>query len=312
MTKELGAIKLKESALATIFLVCYYYVDELYGQVAHLVARPGTKPTFTDAEVITLQLVGQMCDFDSEKAWHGYVRRNHLDLFPALISLSRYHRRSKDLMQVTKLIRYRLLDLLGTNQTNWHLMDSVPVPVCVYARAGRNRRFSTDFQVEEDLLYGYCASKKEKIYGFKLHLMVTHQGIPVEYVLAPARHHDVSVAPELVESYRSNIRIGTDKGYVGLHKQLQPSQQVHLVIKPRDNQVSWLSKEEKAFLYKYRSVVETTNSLLSEQFNIQRTRAISARGLMARVATKITSLTLAIFLNFISDEPLLHVKQLIF
>ncbi|MEM9992094.1 MAG: IS982 family transposase [Bacteroidota bacterium] len=312
MSKELGEIKLKDSAMPIVFLVCYYYVDELYTQVAHLVTRRGTKPTFTDAEVITLQLVGQMCDCDSESAWYRHVRKNYLALFPDLISRSRYHRRSKDLMQITNSIRRLLLEVLGTNQVKWHLMDSMPVPVCVYARAGRNDRFSMDFQLDEDLLYGYCASKQESVYGFKLHLMVTHQGIPVEYVLAPARHHDVAVAPELVESYRTNISIGTDKGYVGLHKRLQRPQDVHLVVKPRDNQKSWLSKEEKAFLYKYRSVVETTNSLLTEQFNIQRTRAISARGLMSRVTAKITSLTLAIFLNFISDEPLLHVKELIF
>lgn len=56
-------------------------------------------------------------------------------------------------------------------------MDSLPVPVCVYVRASRNLRFATDFEVDNADLYGYCASKKEDIYGFKLHLLTSTQGI---------------------------------------------------------------------------------------------------------------------------------------
>lgn len=69
-----------------------------------------------------------------------------------------------------------------------------------------------------------------------MHLIINpHQCIPVQYVLAPASHHDVSVAPELLESFRTRISVGTDKGYVGLHKKLQRPQDIHLIVKPRDN-----------------------------------------------------------------------------
>jgi len=89
-------IKLKESNLETFLTVCFYYLDEIYQPIQHLVARPSTKPEFTDIEVITLNVVGQMFT-DSQKAWHRFVKKNYLSLFPKLISRSRYHRRSKNL-----------------------------------------------------------------------------------------------------------------------------------------------------------------------------------------------------------------------
>jgi hypothetical protein len=304
-------IKLKEADLDTFLTVSFYYLDEIYQRVKHLVKRPGPAPLFSDIEVITLNVVGQMFN-DSEKAWHRFIRKNYKYLFPCLISRSRYHRRSKNLQQLTEVMRQILLELLGMHRELWHLMDSMPLPVCVRVRASRNMRFCEDFDIDNKLLYGYCASKKMKIYGFKLHLIVTRQGVPVHYVLAPAAYHDVNVAVDLVETYQPNIIIGSDKGYIGLQKRMQHPENFKLIIPPRDNQENNLSKEEKWFLAKYRKMVETTNSMLSEQFNIQYTRAKSKWGLTNRIIAKITGLTLAIYLNSIMGEPLLNVKELIF
>lgn len=59
-------------------------------------------------------------------------------------------------------------------------------------------------------------------------------------------------------------------------------------------------------------MVETFGSLLTGQFNLQFTRAKSAWGLTSRVISKVTSLTLAAFLNYLLGKPLLHIKELLF
>ncbi len=143
-------------------------------------------------------------------------------------------------------------------------------------------------------------------------MIVTRQGIPAHYVLASAAHHDVKVAVDLVETYRQKIGIGSDKGYIGLEERLQYPDNLRLIIPPRDNQENKLTKGEKWFLAKYRKIVETTNSLLCEQFNIQYTRAKSKWGLTNRIIAKLTGLTLAAYLNYLMDEPLLHIKELVF
>lgn len=74
----------KDLDLENFLTLTYYLVDELYQTLKHLVDRPGPSPLFSDSEVICLNLVGQMA-FDSEKAWHGYVKKNYNHLFPKLL-----------------------------------------------------------------------------------------------------------------------------------------------------------------------------------------------------------------------------------
>jgi hypothetical protein len=157
---------LKELNLEDFLKLCYYVVDEVHKQVKESLPRSGPSPSFSDSEVICLNLVGQML-CDSEKAWHKLVKKNYLSLFPKLLERSRYHRRCKDLQQITELIRVHFLYFMENHLQEWFIMDSMPIPVCIYVRALRNLRFATDFQIDNAELYGHCASKKEDIYGFK-------------------------------------------------------------------------------------------------------------------------------------------------
>lgn len=301
---------LKELKIEDFLTVSFFVIDEIFKTVAHFAKRSGPEPTFSDSEVICLNLVGQMV-CDSEKAWHKMVKKNYLELFPNLLERSRYHRRCKDLQQLTELIRVKFLHFMDAHLQNWFVMDSMPVPVCVYVRASRNLRFACEFGVDNSDLYGHCASKKQDIYGMKLHLMTSTQGIPTHYVLAPAAYHDVVIAPELLESYQTNILAMGDKGYVGLQKRLQNTADFQLIIQKRDNQTP-NTPAEKTFLATFRKSIETVNSILAEQFNIQYTRAKSAWGLSNRIIAKITALTMGIYLNFITENSLLDIKGFIF
>ena len=208
-------------------------------------------------------------------------------------------------------MRHMLLCELGITRQIWYIMDSMPLPVCGYSRAGRQHNLATGFGITHQQMYGYCAAKAEAFYGFRLHLMVTTDGVIAHFVVAPAGHHDVTIAPELLESYRQQIIVGADKGYVGLTKRLEMATDYQLVIQQRDNQLP-NTAEEKLFLARFRKIIETTNAQLSEQFQMQYCRAKSAWGLMNRVVNKLTAHTLAVFLNALAERPLLSIKSLIF
>jgi hypothetical protein len=310
MTIE-STIHQQDANLETIMTFIYYLVDETYKKYETLVKRCGPKPEFSDSEVITLSLIGQMMN-DSENAWHGYVRKNYKHLFPKLVSKSRFHRRAKDLQHLINILRLHWLERLGVLLEIDFIMDSMPVPVCKYARAGRNDRWSMEFNHYANDFYGYCSSKDEKYFGFKLHLLVTKRGIPAHFVVSTANEHDVVLAPDLLESYRQNILTGADKGYVGLHKRLQNAENHNVIIQSRSNQKTQNTPEEIYFLKKYRKTVEITNSILTEQFNIQKSRAISKFGFCARITAKLTALTLAMLINEMVQLPILEIKALIF
>lgn len=131
------------------------------------------------------------------------------------------------------------------------------------------------------------------------------------FALAATSHHDVNIAPELLETYRKNILTLCDKGYVGLSKKLTNPDEHHLIIQKRENQEP-NSAVEKTFLGIFRKTIETTNVILAGQFHLQFTRAKSAWGLTNQVIAKITALTLAIYINSIAQLPLLKVKGFIF
>ena len=88
----------------------------------------------------------------------------------------------------------------------------------------------------KDDLFGVCESKKEKIFGFKLHLLVTADGIPVVFVLAPACHHDVTLIKDVLFGFYYLI-VGGDRGYVGqeLADVLLEKQGIKLISKKRSN-----------------------------------------------------------------------------
>jgi len=302
---------LKQLSLSDFFLCVFFYVDEIYKQIEQQLARSGPKPIFSDSQAITLNLVGQMIT-NSENGWYNFVKKNFLSLFLHLVERSRFHRRCKDLQAVTERIRQCLIQIMGFDRYHYHVMDSLPVPVCQRARASRNLRFATEYNLDNALLYGHCAAKKQDFYGFRLHSLATIQGVPVHYILAPASVHNVNIAPELLESYRNFIAAGGDKGYVGLEKKLLHPQEYQLLIAKKSNQKKQNSKEEKLFLAKLRRIIETIQAQLTDQFSIQSTRAISPWGLQSRIIAKISAFTFAIFLNFITQQPLLNIKNFIF
>ena len=71
------------------------------------------------------------------------------------------------------------------------ILDSLLVPVCKRVRARRCRKVrGLDF-------CGYCAAKKEKFFGWRLHLICTPQGRPVSYTLLAGRYQDLTPVHEL-------------------------------------------------------------------------------------------------------------------
>lgn len=298
--------------LEMLFIIVFVLIDDLYRKIVPecVLNRPGPDPQLSDSEVITISLVGEMF-LDSETAWCDFVYRNYRYLFPNLNERSRFHWRNKDLWVVKNLLRHRILGNLNTPFERYHLVDSMPVPICKYVRSKRCRFFLGE--VDKDTMFGVCESKDEKVYGFKLHLLITVEGIIVNFIIAPAAPHDLTLLSEILEAF-NNLIVGADKGYISkaLQEALKQAQKITLITPKKVNQIEKNTEAEKWFLARYRKMVETVNSLLSEQFHITRTRARKLWGLFSKIISKITSLTLCSYINMLMGRPLLEVKSLAF
>src|SRR5262245_46286418 len=66
------------------------------------------------------------------------------------------------------------------------IVDSCPLPVCHPCRSWRCKIY----QGKEYL--GYCAAKKMYYYGLNLHLIVSKDGVIVEFMFTPASWSDIT------------------------------------------------------------------------------------------------------------------------
>lgn len=78
--------------------------------------------------------------------------------------------------------------------------------VCRRARARRNKK------VRGRIYCDYCAAKKEKFFGFRLHLVCTPEGLPVSFAVAGG-YHDLTPVHELTFALPEGGCVFGDKGY---------------------------------------------------------------------------------------------------
>jgi hypothetical protein len=137
----------------------------------------GYGPKLTDAEVITMEIVGEFISLDTDKGVWSYFKQHWSNWFPNLGSKANFAKQSSNLWLVKQLILGRITNRLGTVTEAIHLVDGFPMPVCHFARAIHCALFKGEAQ------YGHCAAKKQTYYGFQGQVLI---GAIVDFTLTAA------------------------------------------------------------------------------------------------------------------------------
>ena len=271
----------------------------------------GAIPRFSDAEVITVTLVGELKQLPSERAWFHELNTTWKPLFPDLLERSRLLRRKIDLAPIIESFRLKLLEHLGLDQQPERFLDSKPVILAHYGRARRNlnKRFrprwlrekASDIVCEVEPGFadiGFCATKAEYYFGMKLHLVTNFGGIPMGWGMTAARVDDRQMVWPLIEAdplvqRGGYIRIWTDNGYEQEDLQNEVKKRGHrLYAFPKKAKCSKWPKELRRLIRSRRQQIEVRFSEGKRFLNLETPRAASSRGLMAQMASKIMALTL--------------------
>lgn len=150
----------------TTFLVTVFCLvdDWLRGQ---RIRQRGPKPTLSDSEVLTMEIVGEFLELDADKALYLYFRRHWGEWFPALRQVDRttFSRQAANLWHVKQRLWQHLLRLADTGPM-FLTMDSFPIPVCRFARARRCRR------LREESAYGYDDVAQQTFFGMRAHVLM--------------------------------------------------------------------------------------------------------------------------------------------
>ncbi len=289
----------------------YVTVDDVWQRIAPRYARHGPAPACSDSELITMVLVGECRGWDLETdlvaSW-----QLHRNLFPIIPERSRFNRRRRQLALAINEVRRLVLALLDLAQDRQAAIDSLPVPVLHFHLVPSSP--ATGLWRSYGAAFGKVSSKQQTIFGYKLHLLVTLNGVILDFELAPANLNDLPVGVELLAEHRDLTVLG-DKAYISaaVAEQLRTRAGITLLTVPRHNQRVQASAAFAALHTRWRQIIETVNQQLSEHLHLEENHAKSFAGLCARLYTKLTAHTLCVYLNRLLGNPdPLQLKQLAF
>lgn len=167
--------------------------------------EPESRKT-SDAEIITVVLIAAQYFAGNIEKSLCFVRST--GLMPNILGKSRFNRRLHQIGELlSELFLYVGEAIKSLNLTTTYSIDSFPVEVCHNIRIGRSKIVKGEQYRER------CASKRTYFYGFKVHMIITSNGIPVEFTFTTGRTHDLDGFKQLPVNLPQGSEILADSAY---------------------------------------------------------------------------------------------------
>jgi len=186
---------------STMIVAIFTVIDDVMTTLDH---RTHPLAGASDSEVLTVAKVAA-CFFQNHHERAVCVLQG-MGYLSGTLSVSRFNRRLHTLAHWFTWLLDLLCALFAFRATAFTL-DSLPVPVCKWVRARRNKK------VRGHVYHGYCAAKEEYFFGWRLHLRCSETGVPVGFELLPASFHDLTPIYDLVQCVPAGTCIYGDKAY---------------------------------------------------------------------------------------------------
>jgi hypothetical protein len=291
--------------LNTFIVAVFCLIDDRIEDRA-LRAR-GPLPKLSDAEVLTIEMVGEFLGLDTDEAIFRYFRRHYGEWFPTLSEVHRttFARQAANLWKLKEHLWQELLSLTP-HDPPFAICDSMPLPVCLFARAYRCSRFKGEAAFGKDTLI------RQTFYGFRVHVRICWPGVITRISVAPANVHELSVLPEIAE-FSSGLLIG-DRNY---HSPKTTEEELAgmgvELLAPYSSKERDPAPTKSALLRRFRYRIDTVFSQLTERYCLKRVWARDMWHLVSRLLGKVLSHTIAFLLNhkLLGNPPLQLSKLLV-
>jgi hypothetical protein len=268
--------------------------------------KPGRPPSLSDAEVLTLAILAQWPRFRSERDFHRFADAHLRPYFPNLVSHGQLNRRIRALEPKLKAFQRNLAETLADDSEAHHILDTTLIPAIVRVRACRKGLFAGQ------AAFGRCVSKTEWVYGFKVALSVSPEGVIMAFGLAEANSDERPIGEFLVAADDHDAFLA-DKGYSSVEWERYWLEEYGALVAatPQESaRRAWPAKARRWAAGK-RQIIEGVIDQLKDLFALERHRAKTLRGLLARLAAKIVAYTCGQALNARLGRPLRHLAALL-
>jgi Transposase DDE domain len=290
------------------FLVSLYVLVDDWWQEHHpsSARKPGRPALLSDPEVITLAILAQWPRFRSERDFWRFASAHLRPYFPNLCTQSQFNRRVRALEPELRALQRAFAGQIAEPSAVYRVLDTTLVPAVVRVRASRKGLFCGQAS------FGRSASKTEWVYGFKVALVVDPDGVITAFGLASASSDErpigeALIAEDLHEAYLA------DKGFTGVEWERHCSERYGALVAatPKNNSRRAWSKEDRRWAAGKRQIIEGVICQLKDFFGLERHRAKTLCGLLARLAAKVAAYTCGQRINDSLGRPLRHLAGLL-
>jgi hypothetical protein len=238
--------------------------------------RRGFAPALTDAEVITMEIFAEMQGHHSDSAIWRYFDAHWRHFFPTLPTRSVFAKHCANLSMLKQMVQR----VLYPAAADIHITDGFPISVCMNCRVSRRKIFKS----EDEVSWGFCASKQEHYFGFHGHVVLRDE--IVAFALTPANVDERLVVRNWF-GLITGLLIG-DKGFIskGLDEECD-DHAIDLQTPLRRNMSDPRDKEAVRRLMRVRRRIETTIGQLAEFYRTEKPGARDLFHMVSRLARKI-------------------------
>jgi hypothetical protein len=290
------------------FLVSLYVLVDDWWKLKHASEPPraGRPALLSDPEVLTLAILSQWPRFRSERDFWRFAWAHLRSYFPKLCSQSQLNRRVRSVEPELRDFQCAVArELRGASEV-YHVLDTTLIPAIVRVRASRKGLFAGQAS------FGRSASKTEWVYGFKVALSVSPEGVICAFGMAEAASDERPIGEYLIIEDSHDAYLA-DKGFTGVQWERRWSDLYGALVAatPKDNSERAWVKTDRRWASGKRQVIEGVIDQLKDIFALERHRAKTLGGLLARLAAKIAAYTCGQRLNDQHGRPLRHLADLL-
>ncbi|MVN23554.1 IS982 family transposase, partial [Mucilaginibacter arboris] len=226
----------------------------------------------SDSEVITTAIVSSLYFGGHQDKARQFMKMT--GMIPGILDKSRFNRR---LHQVAELI-YSLFMQIGyyfkyVSCEMSYVLDSFPVAVC------DNIRIANSKILQGKQWHGKQSSMRRYFYGVKVQLLVTKDGIPVEFGFVPGSEHDAQALKKLPMELPAESEVFADSAYTNyeIEDQLMETDLIALKVHRKSN-AKRIDSVSAAFIKEcMRKRIETTISEIKGLF-LRKLHAVTFKG----------------------------------
>jgi len=266
------------------------------------------KPKMSDLEIVSLSCCMEALSIDSENLLWSKLKKEYSTDFPNLIDRSRFNRRRRRLTPFIEKTQQLIASKLD-NQSARLVVDSVPVPVVKMAREKTYKAFKKSFDTAP--AKGYSAVNKGWFIGYKLHVVIYDNGVVQQSGITKGNVHDINFVKQLEDLPHGKELLG-DRAYISkvVQADLFENYEVNLKVPFRLNQHDYMKHPKK--LKSARQMVETFFAQMCDHLNLKRNYAKSFDGLVTRLSSKLSAMSMLHWINKLNGKKLAQIKHALY